>query len=374
MLDIYQFVRTNKKIIIWVAFFVLLFLVRKIFGLVFLTFILCYIFNNAVVQLERYTRLKRRFWTVVVYLLFVAMVVGLMFLAWPHIYAEAKIFLTKLPQSLDTVHAYLDRLAQRQPQMTPVMDRLKDALTIQSLLGISREAMVDFVVGLLNRTIHFTTYFLLATLFSFLILFDFPNLRSRMIALRETRFQDVYDETADSVAQFALVVGFTFQAQILIAVINTCLTSLGLYLLNFGTIALLASIVFFAGLIPVWGTFISSVPILLLAFNEGGVGLAGKTVLMITFVHVVEAYILNPNIVSAVLRINPLLTLIILYVGNSLFGLWGVLLGVPVAVYVYRYIIMAPDADQVDAAGASRSGRLEEGASRVEKQIERPGD
>jgi predicted PurR-regulated permease PerM len=44
------------------------------------------------------------------------------------------------------------------------------------------------------------------------------------------------------------------------------------------------------------------------------------------------------------LKINPLLTLIILYVGHSLFGLWGVLLGVPVAVYVYRYILMVPDA------------------------------
>jgi predicted PurR-regulated permease PerM len=72
-------------------------------------------------------------------------------------------------------------------------------------------------------------------------------------------------------------------------------------------------------------------------------GLAGKALLMISFVHMVEAYILNPRIVSAVFKINPLLTLIILYVGHSLFGLWGVLLGVPVSVYVYRYILMVPD-------------------------------
>ncbi len=69
---------------------------------------------------------------------------------------------------------------------------------------------------------------------------------------------------------------------------------------------------------------------------------------MIVFVHVVEAYILNPRILSAVLKINPLLTLIILYVGHSLFGLWGILLGVPVAVYVYRYILMIPGTVNVD--------------------------
>jgi predicted PurR-regulated permease PerM len=74
-------------------------------------------------------------------------------------------------------------------------------------------------------------------------------------------------------------------------------------------------------------------------------GLAGKAFIMIVFVHAVEAYILNPNIVSAVLKFNPLLTLIILYLGHTLFGLWEVLLDVPVEIYVYRYIIMKPADD-----------------------------
>jgi len=348
MIDLCQFVRTNKKVVIWSLFFGMLFLVRKIFVLVFLTFILCYIFNNIIIILERRTHVKRHLWTVAIYLLFVSMVTGMFFLVLPHIIQETKLFITKLPQSADAVHLYLNELAHRQPQMAPVIESIKEAATIKNLLGINRDALVDFVVGFLNRTIHFTTYFLLATLFSFLILLDFPRLRMGVYALQNTRFKTAYDETAGSVAQFALVVGYTFQAQILIALINAALTALGLWFLKMETIALLASIVFFAGLIPVWGTFISSIPILLLAFNEGGIGLAGKVLLMISFVHVIEAYILNPRIVSAVLKINPLLTLIILYVGHSLFGLWGVLLGVPISVYVYRYILMAPDSINAD--------------------------
>lgn len=350
-IDLHQFVRTNKKIAIWVCFFGLLFLVRKVFGLVFLTFILCYIFNNLVAYLESRSRLGRRFFTVAVYLVFMAVVVGLFLLVLPHIVSEAKQFITKIPQSVDAIHLYLDEWSDKQPQMAPVFERIRNALTIQNMLGINREALVDFIVELLNRTLHFTTYFLLATLFSFLILLDFPKMSARLRALRNTRFQDAYDETAGSVAQFALVVGYTFQAQILIAACNTLLTALGLWVLELEAIALLASIVFFAGLIPVWGTFISSIPILLLAFNKGGMGLAGKVLFMIAFVHVVETYILNPRIVSAVLKINPLLTLIILYVGHSMFGLWGVLLGVPVAVYLYRYVLMVPNTDVDDGQG-----------------------
>ena len=345
MINLSEFVRANKKVAIWAAFFALLFLVREVFGLVFLTFILAYIFNNAVVKLERHFRLKRYYWTVAVYLLFVSVVTSLMIMAMPRIITEAKDFFNKLPELMSAIRLYLDELAHKQPQMTPFLVSVKEAITLKNLLGLSNEGLVGLVIGFFNRISHFLTYFLLATLFSFLIVLDLPNLKSRVLALRQSRFKEVYDETADSVAQFAMVVGYTFQAQILIAIINTIFTALGLWLLGIQPIALLSSIVFFAGLIPVWGTFISSVPILLLAFNDGGMVLAGQTVIMIAFIHAVEAYILNPNIVSAVLKINPLLTLIILYLGHTLFGLWGVLLGVPVAVYVYRYIIMKPADD-----------------------------
>ncbi len=342
MIDLSQFVKANKKVVIWVTFFALLFLVREVFGLVFLTFILCYIFNNAVTKLELHFRLKRNIWIIAVYLLFAAVVTGLFFMAMPRIIFEAKAFINQLPEVMNALRLYLDELAKKQPQMAPFLDNVKNMISLKNLLGLQNEGLVGFVVAFFNRITHFITYFLLATLFSFLILFDLPHLKARVLDLRATRFKAAYDETAESVAQFALVVGYTFQAQILIAIVNTLMTAMGLWILKIEQIALLSSVVFFAGLVPVWGTFISSVPILLLAFNDGGIELAGKSIFMIAFVHVVEAYILNPNIVSAVLKINPLLTLIILYVGHTLFGLWGVLLGVPVAVYVYRYIIMKP--------------------------------
>ena len=62
--DLNHFFKINKKIVIWATFFGLLFLVRKVFGLVFMTFILCYIFNNAIVSLERRLGFNRHFWTI----------------------------------------------------------------------------------------------------------------------------------------------------------------------------------------------------------------------------------------------------------------------------------------------------------------------
>lgn len=343
--DLSQFFRTNKKAFIWLTFFILLYLVRNLFGLVFLTFILCYIFNNLVCLWERRIAIPRRVRLVVLYLVFIAMVVFILSLVMPRIATETKIFLQQVPESLDTLHDKLEDMAATQPYLAPLLLSFKQTLNLDTLLGVNRQAMVGLAVMALNQVTHYITYFFLGTLFSFFILFDLPNLIEKTKSLRETRFRAVFEETADSVAKFAMVVGAAFQAQVFIAVLNTTLTALGLWLLHISPVALLSVIVFFAGLIPVLGLFISSVPILLLAFNSQGWVLALKAAGMIAIVHIVEAYILNPRIVSAVLKINPILTLIILYIGHSLFGLWGVLLGVPVSVYIYRYLLLTPPAN-----------------------------
>jgi predicted PurR-regulated permease PerM len=99
---------------------------------------------------------------------------------------------------------------------------------------------------------------------------------------------------------------------------------------------LLTTIVFLFGLIPVLGVFISSVPVILIAFNspDGGLRLALTALGMIVVVHLLEAYVFNPRIYAARFHLNPVIVLIILLVAHELFGVWGMLLGIPVTTYV----------------------------------------
>ena len=334
-----DFIRTNKTIFIWSAFFCFLFLVRRFFGLVFMTFILCFIFNNMIQWLGRRIRIRRRLWTVFFYLLLLSLAFSLLANIGPKLGAESKAFFNQAPAIIADLQSYLDKLGDWQPGLKPLLTRWKQE-SLEEVWGIDRQEIISLLIRSFNQITHYSSYFLLSVLFSFLILYDFPNLRQQAKALRETRLKEVYEETAESVIQFALVVGEAFQAQILIAAINTLLTGLGLWILGIHPIAMLLTVVFFAGLIPVLGVFISSVPILLLAFNIGQVSLALGALVMIILIHLIEAYILNPNIFSAVFRINPVLTLFILYIGHSLFGLWGVVLGIPIAVFVFRYAIL----------------------------------
>ncbi|MEW6263932.1 MAG: AI-2E family transporter [Thermodesulfobacteriota bacterium] len=337
--DINNFIKTNKRIFIWTAFFGLLYLVRDMFSLVFMTFILCFIFHNLIERLTARTPLPRRLWTIIVYLVFLAVFTALVSIVGPKLGFESTAFLKQVPQTLEKIQNFLINLAQQQPQLGPVIERLRDALSLERFAGVQGTTIVTIVVKVVNQVTQYSSHFLLSVLFSFLILFDFPNLKARTMALRESKLGEVYDETAHSVVQFALTIGAAFQAQAMIACLNTLLTAIGLWGLGIKQIALLSSIVFIFGLIPVLGVFLSSAPILLLAFNAGGFHLTLGALVMIIIVHIIEAYILNPRIFSAVFKINPVLTLIILYIGHSFFGVWGMILGMPVSVYIFRQVI-----------------------------------
>jgi predicted PurR-regulated permease PerM len=295
---------------------------------------MCFITHGISSKLYHYTKQRRRFLIVVLYLIFLSAVIALFLFVVPRIFSEAKSFTEQLPKTLSIIEKSLDNLAFNNPILAMPIERIKGVLTVESLISRSW-AIVRFG---LERAWNFLTLFFIGMIFSFLIMMDLPNLIMKFRSLRYSRLGSIYDETASSVIRFAQVVGENFRAQILISFLNTILTFIGLSIIGTGTTALLSVVVFCCGLIPVLGVLMSSVPIALVAINVGGLNMVLAVLVLIVIIHAVESYILNPRIVSAVMHINPVLTLMILYVAHSLMGIWGMLLGVPISVYFYRVV------------------------------------
>ena len=161
-----------------------------------------------------------------------------------------------------------------------------------------------------------------------------------MVALADTKIGFVYNEVAPSITSFGAVLGRAIEAQLFIAMLNTFLTGIGLLLLGLGSkLAFLSLIVFGCSFIPVAGVFLSSVPICLMALQQGGLFLAFMAVILIIIAHMVEAYILNPRIYGHHLRMNPVVVLMILTMSGKLFNVWGLILGVPICTYIFGHAI-----------------------------------
>ena len=332
--NISEFIRTNRVYVIWAIFMGLLYLFRDMFGLVFITFIMCFIVSGITHFLRRKYQLNRRVVVVCIYFIFSMGVCAFLVYIPPKLLSETINFTEQLPQSINSVKNWLNKNLGTNELVAPLLPQIKEAVMPESVVV----SVWNIVRGMLEKGLHYFGWFFLAILFSFLIMFDLPELSRGVRRLRFTRLAESYRETSDSIVLFAKVVGENFRAQLMISAINTTLTAIGLHFLGIKAIALLCTIVFMCGLIPVLGMWISSVPIVLMAINSGGIELGFWALLMIIIIHMLEAYVLNPRIVSSVMHINPVMTLIILYIAHGMIGMWGMLLGVPTAVYIYRKI------------------------------------
>jgi len=201
------------------------------------------------------------------------------------------------------------------------------------------------------NALNFSFAVLLAVMFSFFIVFDIPTLKHRLSELEDSRIRDFYLEIAPSLASFSTVMGRSIQAQAMIAIVNTILTGLGIYLLQLPNRALLTGIVFVCSFVPVLGVIISTIPIGIVALAKGGPGMLLVVIVLIIAIHVIETYLLNPNIYGVHMRMHPLMVLIVLLVSEHFFGLWGLILGVPVSVYLLEVVILQTEPDELFEAG-----------------------
>ena len=341
MFNISEFLRINRFYVIWTIFLGIIYMFRSMFGLVFMTFIMCFIFAGIARKLRRKFHWNRRVIVICLYTLFLIFEIGFLMYIPSRLLSETISFTDQLPKSVNSLKSWFELNFENNEILSPIVSHVK--------MGISPEKTVisvwNFTRSVLEKSLHYIGWFYLAMLFSFLILLDLPELSLGIRRLRYTKLAETYRETADSIMLFGKVVGENFRAQLIISAINTTLTAIGLHILGINAIALLCTIVFMCGLIPVLGMFISSVPIVLMAVNTGGIHLGLWAIVMIAIIHILEAYVLNPRIVSSVMHINPVMTLIILYIAHTLIGLWGMLLGVPITVYFYRKISISNQKD-----------------------------
>lgn len=379
-----------EKWLLWVGLAGVLWLLRDLFPAIFLTFLLSYIGNTVVTWLMRWFP-YRRVNLVAVYIALILALTGLVFLIVPRMFAEARglaqLYIAQdamageivVPGETEPADGFVrDPFVPVAPPPTTtgtagpdhqetVLDRetrkYVDTIIIQ-LVGTESfrsfqdsemypvivekveqnvRQFIPLIIGgvreFVNGMIAVAFQFVLSIIFSFLILWDLPMLRRGVDQLADGRTADAYEEISPGVSAFGRMLGRAFEAQSVIALVNALLTSIGFVILGIPSIALLATIVFFCSYIPVFGVILSTLPAALLAFQVGGAQLVLWLFLVILIIHAIEAYALNPLIYGRHLKLHPVAVLVILLVAEHLFGVWGLLLGVPISAFIYKYTL-----------------------------------
>jgi predicted PurR-regulated permease PerM len=340
-LSIEQFLRTNRRPISWLALIGLLYVVRDLFALIFVTFLITIIAFPIVEYFQRQTRFPRFLIITVVYLIMAAGFVGAIWYAVPNVTREATTVANELPTYQDRLLKAWQSFLVQYKQLAPFEPMINSHA--RDLFDYARNAVGPILLGSARLAISTATTMAFAIMFSFLIMIDLRGLTSEIQRLGESRLKDFYEDTAEPVVQFFRVLARSFQAQAQVAILNTALVAIGFSFLGLPKMTLLLIIVFFFSFIPVLGVFISTTPAVIVAINAKGWEAGVMVVVIIAVIHALEAYVFNPLIYGNCLKLNPVITLLVLYVAHHFFGIWGAVLGVPVATYFLHYVFGVPE-------------------------------
>lgn len=213
-------------------------------------------------------------------------------------------------------------------QMFDLEERLDDL--IQNLVSTSNERLaevIEFAQKLVVGVVGTFVGVLLTLMVAGFIAIDLPRVMAFLRSLVPRRMRSGYDVLLE---QLDTGLAGVVRGQLLICVVNGVLTYIGLVLIGVKFQVLLAVIAGILSLIPVFGTVLSTIPIVLIgltdSFSAGVLALA-----WILGIHALEANLLNPKIIGSSAHIHPVIVIFALLAGESAYGLVGALLAVPTA-------------------------------------------
>jgi predicted PurR-regulated permease PerM len=156
------------------------------------------------------------------------------------------------------------------------------------------------------------------------------------------------------------------RGQAMICVVNGALTALGLFILRVPFLFILTALATALSVIPIFGTILSSVPIVLIALTRGfRTGLLALG--WIVGIHLLEAYVLNPRIMGRQAQIHPVVVAFALLAGETAYGVVGALLAVPLTgVLAAAFELARERALRGDAGGGGP--KVEVGDSRADSR------
>jgi predicted PurR-regulated permease PerM len=188
-----------------------------------------------------------------------------------------------------------------------------------------------FVAGLVRSLAWFLLTFMVAAY----LLVDTARVvdffRSLAPAARRPELDELFAEMDRGLAG-------VIRGQLMICVVNGILTTVGLVLFHVKYALLLGLVAGMMSFIPVFGSILSSVPIVAIALTSGQEGVSISTgmamLLWIIGIHFLEANVLNPKIIGDAAKMHPVVVVFALLVGEESGGLVGALIAVPAATMI----------------------------------------
>jgi len=218
--------------------------------------------------------------------------------------------------------------------LDPLLVQLLNQIDINTYIAKAGEAILSGLGTLGNVLLNFV----LGLFLSFIFVMEKHKIMKIANTIKQSRIAFLYRYFLLFFGSFCYAFGQVMKVQILIAACNCAIMTVYLVIAGFPYIIVLSIMIFLFSLVPVAGVIISAIPMVLIGLSIGGPMKALEVIIMIIVVNIIEAYTLEPKFMSDRTALPISLVFVILIVSQRYLGAWGMLIGIPIFIFVMNIL------------------------------------
>ncbi|MEN2768868.1 AI-2E family transporter [Ornithinibacillus xuwenensis] len=295
---------------------------------IILAFIAYYLLNPIVDFLER-LRIKRIWGIVIIILGISGLLAGIILLTAPAIEAQVKELFRNFPNYVQQLWKDVTTSIENS-FLGPYYDNAYDWVVsnFSDIPGIVGSYIGNAFEGIQNVASTVTNFVVVLVTFPIILFFllkDGDRFKAYCLKLLPPKFRKDVNQILDNMdAQ----VGSYIQGQIIVATCIGILLYIGYLIIGLDYAITLAIIAAITSVVPYLGPTLSIIPAAIIAIVDSPFMLL-KLAIVWVIVQFLEGNFISPNIMGKTMKIHPLTIVIVLLVAGNLFGIIGVILGIP---------------------------------------------
>ncbi|MFP4193846.1 MAG: AI-2E family transporter [Desulfobacterales bacterium] len=314
--------------------FVGVILLGKMLQPVFVGLIIAYLLEGIVARLEK-IRIPRGFAVGITFTVFMicmfALVIGLL----PLLSRQIGQLIQELPSLIANGQKQLLQLPERYPELISE-EQIKQVIGfLKTELTHVGQNVVSISVASVKNMISLLIYLVLVPLLVLFFLKDKDRLLKWLKTLLPSNLElatEVWHEVNQEVGNF--VRGKLWE--IIIVWLASYIT---FSFLDLNYAVLVSLFIGLSVLIPYIGATVMTIPVVLLAFFQWGIGPEFTyTVIAYGIIQLIDGNILVPLLLSGVVNLHPVAIILAILVFGGLWGIWGLFLAIPLATLVHAVI------------------------------------
>lgn len=320
MFDIKELLKSNtlKTIVEFIMIALVIYFVKDLFNLFLFTFLFSYLIYNLQKFVVSKTHLPKTLVTIVLYALILGFIIFFICKYIPEIIVQIQSIFKEI-LSIELPDKWMPYI---------------DSLTSQIDISKSYDNFMNIIVNIGKGIFKGSFNVFVSLMLSMFFILEKERITNLAHKFKQSKISNLYNHFEHFGVNFLNSFGKVIQAQFLIALINSLLSVTALWIMGFHQLIGLGFMIFMLSFIPVAGTVISLIPLSLIAFSIGGITKLISVIIMIALLHALESYILNPKLMSDKTSLPIFFTFMILIVGEHFLGIWGLLLGIPLFIFI----------------------------------------